>query len=265
MKARQAIKRLESYFRELKTRPGVLARQLLGQELPGDRQLADVLCSERRARTRMDGSIGDSLLDTAWAAWEMMDLGLDALDGGLDRLISWVLGKVEANPAAAPPLPPPAVPLVLPSGLVLQEAGDAAYATRAIALRTLVRARHGERPGVAAVVRELAQGPQPLTLNLSASVLGALALAPPEHRHHLDGLIGRLGAAQGEDGGWAGADPLHMLEALVLAGIRPARALIAKAVPALLPLQRETGAFDDPPHEERALIGLRALLVAAED
>ncbi len=265
---KKAIVKLEAFFLDRETRPGVLARQAVGKEKPGDAKLAELLCQERRARTRMDGSIGDSLFDTAWAAWEMMDLGLDALDGGLDRLISWVLSKIEAGDAVALPSPAPALaplPLTLPSGLVLPAAGDAAYATRAIAVRTLVRARHGERPGVAAAVRGLAQGPQPPTLNLSASVLGALALAPPEHRHHLDGLIGRLGAAQGDDGGWPGADLFQMLEALVLAGIRPARALIAKAVPALVPLQRETGAFDDPPHEERALIGLRALLVAAED
>ncbi len=258
---KKAIAKLEAFLQDRETRQGVLAREAVAKERPGDAKLAELLCQERRARTRMDGSIGDSLFDTAWAAWEMMDLGLDALDGGLDRLISWVLGKVEAGTAPAPP----AVPLTLPSGLVLAAGGDASFATRAVAVRTLVRARHGERPGVAAAVRQLAQGPQPPTLNLSASVLGALALAPPEHRHHLDGLIGRLGAAQGDDGSWAGTDLFHMLEALILAGIRPARALIARAVPALLPLQRETGAFDDPPHEERALIGLRALLVAAED
>jgi hypothetical protein len=260
---KQAIAKVDAFFQDRETRPGVLARQAASRERTGDAKLAELLCQERRARTRMDGSIGNSLFDTAWAAWEMMDLGLDALDGGLDRLISWVLGKVEAGEGGA--IAPPALPLTLPSGLVLPAAGDAAYATRAVAVRTVVRARHGERPGVAAAVRELAQGPQPPTLNLSASVLGALALAPPEHRHHLDGLIGRLGAVQSNDGAWPGADLFHMLEALILAGIRPARVLIAKAVPALLPRQRETGAFDDPPHEERALIGLRALLVAAED
>src|SRR5206468_7080614 len=98
----------------------------------------------------MDGSIGESLLDTAWAAWEMMDLGLDALDGGLDRLISWVLSKIEAgdavalpSPAPAPAPAPPPFPLTLPSGLVLPAAGGAAHATRAIAVRTVVRARPG--------------------------------------------------------------------------------------------------------------------------
>jgi len=255
----KAIAKLEALFHDRDTRPGVLARQMLGKQKPGDATLSELLRNERPARTRMDGSIGDSLLDTAWAAWEMMDLGLDALDGGLDRLVSWVLGRIEAPvPTEAP------APITLPNGLVLPAAGDATYATRALAVRTLVRARHGDRPGVAAVVRELAQGPQPPTLDLSASVLGALALAPPEHRHHLDGLIGRIGTAQDDDGTWPGADLFQMLEALVLAGVRPARALIAKAVPALLDRQRDTGAFDDPPHEERALIGLRALQVAAE-
>ena len=255
----KAIAKLETLFQDRDTRPGVLARQMLGRQKPGDATLFELLRNERPARTRMDGSIGDSLLDTAWAAWEMMDLGLDALDGGLDRLVSWVLGRIEARVPTEG-----SAPLTLPNGLVLEVSGDAAYATRALAVRTLVRARHGDRPGVAAAVRELAQGPQPPTLNLSASVLGALALAPPEHRHHLDGLVNRLSVAQDADGGWVGADLFHMLEALVIAGIRPARAVIAKAVPALLDEQRETGAFDDPPHEERALIGLRALQVAAE-
>jgi hypothetical protein len=40
---------------------------------------------------------------------------------------------------------------------------------------------------------------------------------------------------------------------------------VTRAAPALLGLQRADGAFDDPPHEERALIGLRVLQIAAED
>src|SRR6266699_134044 len=191
----KAIAKLEALFQDRDTRPGVLARQMLGNQKPGDATLFELLRNERPARTRMDGSIGDSLLDTAWAAWEMMDLGLDALDGGLDRLVSWVLGRIEARVPTEG-----SVPVTLPNGLVLEVSGDAAYATRALAVRTLVRARHGDRPGVAAVVREPAQSQQPPTLNLSASVLGALALAPPEHRHHLDGLVNRLSVAQGADG-----------------------------------------------------------------
>ena len=83
-------------------------------------------------------------------------------------------------------------------------------------------------------------------------------LIPPPHRRHLDGLIGRIGRAQRDDGTWADTDLFHMLEALVLAGVRGARALIVKSAPAFASLVREDGSFDDAPHtalhEERALI-----------
>lgn len=256
---KKAIAKLEEFFQGRDTRPAVLAREATGTRKPGDAPLAALLSKDRRARTRMDGSLDGSLFKTAWAAWEMMDLGIDALDASLDRLLAWVLGRVESGDAAPEPLP-----LTLPSGLVVSSPEDAAFATRCLAVRTLVRARHGERPGVARVIEAIARAPQPPTLNLSASVLSALALAPPIHRHHLDGLVNRLGAAQNADGAWTGADLFHMLEALVLAGIRPARAVIAKAAPALLALQTDAGAFDNPPQEERALIGLRALQVAVE-
>lgn len=255
-----AVTKLEVFFQQLDTRPGVLARRALAIEKPGDAMLIGALCGERAARTRMDGSIGTSLFDTAWAAWEMMDLGLDALNARLSRLVSWVLGQFEAGPFA----PPTPVPLGLPNGAVFDSPEGASLAVRCLSARLLVRAHLGDRPAVAEGVGAIATGPQPATLNLSASVLSALALAPPEHRHHLDGLVHRIGAAQDGDGRWPGADLFHMLEALVLAGIRPARAVIAAAAPALLSLQHDSGAFDDPPNEERALIGLRALQVAAE-
>jgi hypothetical protein len=257
---KKAIAKLDEFFQDRPTRQGVLARQIVGKERAGDAKLAQVLCNESGARTRMDGSIGDSLIDTAWAAWQLMDLGIDALNGGLSRLVAWVLTKFEGGQPLSVP-----VPLALPSGVVFETAEHATLAARCFGVRVLVRAHQGERPLVAREIEAIATAPQPATLNLSASVLSALALAPPAHRHHLDGLVNRLGTAQNADGGWTGADLFHMLEALVLAGIRPARAVVAKAAPALLALQRDDGAFDAPPNEERALIGMRALLVAAED
>lgn len=261
MKAiKPALAKLQAFFQERETRPGVLARLEMGTGKPSDAKLAELICNERRTHTRMDGSLGGSLFQTAWAAWEMMDLGIDALHGGLDRLLAWVLVQVEGGVG---PTPEP-LPLAMPSGVAFRAPDDAAFATRCLAVRTLVRARHGERPGVAREIDAIATGRQPPTLDLSASVLSALALAPPAHRHHLGGLVGRVGAAQGADGAWPGTDLFHLLDALLLAGIRPARALIAKAAPALLARQLPGGAFDEPPHEERALIGLRALQVAAE-
>jgi hypothetical protein len=258
---RNAIDKLTRYFGDRQSRPAMLARQLVGRPLPDDDKLADILSSERRAATRADGSIGGSLVTTSWAALEMMDLGSDWLHGGLDRLLAWILTRIEGDLPADPP------PVVLPSGAVFNDAEQATIAARCLGLRALVRARRGDRPGVARLMDDLAlaKGRQPPTLDLSAAVLGALALAPPEHRHHLDGLVARVARAQGPQGDWPDADLLHVLDALLLAGIRSARAVVVKAVPALLARQRADGSVDAPPHEERALIALRALAVATEE
>jgi hypothetical protein len=257
----KAFERLGDHFAEQASRQAFLARQLAGRESPDDAKLAEILGNERRAATRADGSIGGSLAATAWGAWEMMDLGSDWLHGGLDRLVSWVQNQIERDGATDP------APVTLPSGARFVEPEQAAFAVRCLALRTLVRARRGDRPGVAKLMDDVAvaKGRQPQTLDLSASALSGLALAPPVHRHHLDGLVTRIGRAQRDEGDWPDADLFHMLDALILAGIRPARGLVARAAPALLALQRDHGAFDDPPHEERALIGMRALHIALED
>jgi hypothetical protein len=251
-----------AFFEGRQSRQGILARQLGGRAAPDDEQLAQILSNERRAATRADGSIGGSLVATAWAAIEMMDLGSDWLQGSLDRLLGWVVNHLEGN------LPTDPAPLLLPNGVRFNDPEHAQMAARCLGLRALVRARRGDRPGVARVMDDfaLAKGRQPPTLDLSASVLSALALAPPEHRHHLEGLIGRMARAQAADGAWPEADLMHVLDALIVAGIRSARAVVVKATPALLSRQNRDGTFDGGAgNEERALIGLRALEIAMED
>ena len=262
MKAvQEAFERVTRFFGDRHSRPAILARQVARRVGPDDDRLAEILSNERRAATRADGSIGGSLVATSWAALELMDLGSDWLHGGLDRLLSWLLKQIEGD------LPTDPAPVTLPSGVVFVDPEHAAVAARCLGLRALVRARRGDRPGVARLMDALAaaKGRQPPTLDLSAAVLAALALAPPEHRHHLDGLIARIARAQAHDGTWPDADLLHVLDALLVAGIRPARAVVVKAVPALLARQRADGSFDAPAHEERALIAMRALHVAIED
>jgi hypothetical protein len=264
MKVKSAFAHVLAFLADRDTRPGIVARQLVHRERPTDARLSEILAAERRARTKMDGSIDGSLVRTAWAAWEMMDLGADPLHGGLDRLVSWTLQQVEAGTT------PDEAPVIVPSGAVFRGGDAAAFAARSLGLRVVLRARREERPGVARLVDELANGPQPATLDLSACALAALALVPPPYRHHLDGLVGRVGRAQQADGGWTEADLFHMLEALVLAGIRPAREVVARAAPALAARLRDDGSFDEPPHDhpihdERALIGMRALQIALED
>jgi hypothetical protein len=250
---------------ERATRPGVLARQLVGAERASDERLGELLINERRARTRMDGSIDGSLVKTAWAALEIMDLGADALHAGLDRLVSWIQTQVETGQP-----PPDGAPVTLPDGAVVADREGAAFAASCLGLRLLIRARRETRPPIARMIDALADGPQPPTLDLSASALAALALLPPPHRRHLDGLINRLGRAQDAGGGWSDADLFHMLESLVLAGIRSARAVVTRAAPAVVNRLRSDGGFDDMPaddpvREERGLIALRTLHIALED
>lgn len=255
----QAITRLDGFFANRDTRPGLMGRRLLGVARPGDEKLAALLCQERDARTKMDGSIGGAFVNTAWTAWEMMDLGLDALQGGLSKVVSWVVTFLEGKPTAPAP-----VPLALPNGIVLTNETGATFAAECLGLRLLLRAGQDVRPGVLRRLERVLSLQPTLPDELAACALGVVAVSPVPYRDRLPECVARVAAAQRPDGTWGDADLLHMLEALVLAGIRPVRTVIERAVPALLGLQRPDGSFDDPPHEERALIGLRALLVAKE-
>jgi hypothetical protein len=256
----QAIARLQTFFADRATRPGVVARRLLGATRSDDERLTEMLCGERRARTRLDGSIGGSLVDTAWAAWEMMDLGLDAWHGGLTRLVSWVLAFLEGSPSESV-----TAPLVLPNGTVIPGSSDATFAAECLGLRVLLRARQEDRPGVQRRVARVVSLAPTVSDQLAASALAVMAIAPAPYRDALPGLVERFAAAQRTEGSWGEADLFQALEALLLAGIRPARAVIERAIPALLEAQRDDGSFDEAAHEERALIGLRALLVSQED
>jgi hypothetical protein len=256
----EALTKLETLFAARPTRPGVLARRLLGKPLPDDGRLAQLLCNERRAPTRMDGSLGGSLVATAWAAWEMMDLGLDELNAGLSRLLTWIVTHLEG-----PLREPEPLPLVLPNGTALGNAADAAFAAECLGLRVVLRARYDRRPGVIQQLQRVLDGWTARRDELAASALSVIALAPPEFRDGLAAGVERLARSQQPDGAWGEANLFHMLEGLLLAGVRPARAVVARTVPELLRRQRSDGSFDDPPQEERALIGLRALLVSQED
>jgi len=254
-----AIARLETFFAALDTRPGVIARRLLHTSTPQDQRLAEILCNERRNWTRMDGSIGGSLVTTAWAAWEMMDLGLDALQGGLSRVVAWVLTFLEA-----PPRYPAPTPLALPNGTVLTSETGATFAAECFGLRVLLRANQDARPRVVRRFERILSLWPAVRDELAACALGTIALAPAPYLDRLPACVERIGADQREDGTWSDVNLFNMLESLLLAGIRPARAVITRAVPALLARQQPDGSFDVVPHEERALIGLRALLVAHE-
>lgn len=269
----EALERLGHYFADRRTRQGLLARRLLSRLVPEDGALADHLIRERRVATRMDGSLGGNLVRTAWAAWEVIDLGHDHQSAGTVRLVGYLLSRLGQAPVGDPPIivsanAEEAAPLSLPSGCVFDDPRDAAFAAGALALKVVMRAGGEERPAIRSHVLALRDseslwalraGTRPI--DLAASALGALALAPLDLRDRLEAGARIIAEAQVEDGTWPHADFFHVLEAMIATGAPTAHQTVQRAVPALLARQAPDGSFGD--HEERALIALRALLRAA--
>ena len=77
-----ALERARAFFADRSTRPAVLARGMMAKPLSGDVVLCEHLIRERRRKTRMDGSIHGSLIETT------RTLSNFALDGdGFSRRI----------------------------------------------------------------------------------------------------------------------------------------------------------------------------------
>jgi hypothetical protein len=70
-------------------------------------------------------------------------------------------------------------------------------------------------------------------------------------------------ANQGIDGDWPAADLFQVLDALRAADTPEAHVTVRRAATALAARQRADGTFGAGAQQERALIGLRALLWAA--
>jgi hypothetical protein len=68
---------------------------------------------------------------------------------------------------------------------------------------------------------------------------------------------------QGVEGDWASADLFQVLDALLAADTLEAQVTVRRAATALSARQRPDGTFGTMAQQERALIGLRALLWAS--
>jgi hypothetical protein len=68
---------------------------------------------------------------------------------------------------------------------------------------------------------------------------------------------------QGVEGDWPSADLFQVLDSLLAAGTLDAQVTVRRAGTALAGRQRPDGAFGTMAQQERALIGLRALLWAS--
>jgi hypothetical protein len=90
--------------------------------------------------------------------------------------------------------------------------------------------------------------------------LHALATAGDAYRDVVGGLVDLLTTNQGVEGEWPSADLFQVLDALRAVDTPEAQVTVRRATTALVARQRADGAFGAGAQQERALIGLRALL-----
>lgn len=267
---RQAMAGALAFFQDRASPAGVAARRLLGKSAPGDAELADHLIRERRRRSRMDGSIDGSLVATARAAWELLDLGAPVDHASVVRLTGFLLGRQDLPGRwgeedgrgtgffSAGPVDIPVAPLRLATGVVFEDEQDARFVASCIALRSVLRAGQDERDRVQAHVRALLDI-GPLAPPLEFVVLGTVGVASPERRDAVATLTDAAVARQGQDGQWPEVPLFHALETLSTIPTGTARAAIRRALPSLLARQQPSGAFDPDDREDLALIAVRGL------
>lgn len=267
------LERARAFFRDRETVEGVVARRVLNAPGNNDVDLADHLIRERRRRSRMDGSLGGSLLLTAQAAWDLMELGAPPDHAGVVRMTGYLLtqqnlaGRWSEDGVAGDgffsPGPPrePIAPLELPSGTAFRDEDDARFVASGLALRSVLRAGHEER----APVRTHLEGLLSIHAfdpHLAFVVLGALGMAPPRYHERIGALIEETASRQAADGTWPDVTIFHAVDMLFGVPSAGARAAVRAAAPHIASLQRESGAFDAQESEAIALIAVRALDVA---
>jgi hypothetical protein len=288
-----AIERLALFFGTERTRQGLLAREALGRSDAADAALAERLRDELTSGLRPDGTVAGGAVPTIWRVHELLDLGERRDSPAIARLLTWLL-DLQDRPgsfhdgcdrarharrlcqhflagffAPAPPAQRLA-PVTLPTGKVFRVEPAARFAISCLALRAALRAGAGERPSVQRHIQSLARISEQWTewhgyFSPDAVVAGlhALAVAGPEHRDIVDRLVGVVTANQGVEGEWGGADLFQVVDALLAAGTLEAQVTVRRAATALSARQRTDGTFGTTAQQERALIGLRALLWAS--
>jgi hypothetical protein len=286
------IERLALYFGAERTRQGLLARSALGAESPRDPETTRSLRAALEAEIRPDGSVGGGALPTIWRVHELVDLGRGGGDQAIRALMRWLLG-LQGKPGAFgegcdkerhaqracehyvqgffAPAPPTVrlAPVTFPNGKVFRAEPAARYALSCMALRAALRTGSGDRPSVDRHIRSLTALAVGWTswkgfFAPDAIVAGmhALAHAGPSQRPVVTSLVALVARHQDDAGAWPNADLFHTLEALMATGLPEARESVRRAVPALRERQRADGTFGGTAQQERALIGLRALLWA---
>jgi hypothetical protein len=283
-----ALERLALYFGVVRTRQGILARAALGTPGAGDAALAQELAAAVSAELRPDGTIMGGAVPTIWRAHELLDLGRDATDPALVRLLAWLMGR-QGQPGAYGEgcdkarhaqrvcehwvrgffSPAPAevrvAPITLPNGKPFRVESAARFAISCLGLRAALRAGLGDRPGPEQHLESLRLLAEQWTSwngsfvpDVIVAGLHALALGGPRAVASVEQLVGMIAAHQAPDGLWPNADLFATLEALHATGLEAARAAVGRALPPLAERQRADGTFGAMAQQERALIALRA-------
>jgi hypothetical protein len=286
------IERLALYFAAMRTRQGILARAALGAPDGGDASLADARATRLAAELRQDGSVGGATVPTIWRAHELLDLGRGPDHPAVVQVLGWVMerqGKPGAYgegcdkarhaqqlcehwvrgffaPAAAAER---LTPITLPNGKVFRAEPAARFAISCLALRAALRAGLRDRPPIVQHLESLRELAGQWTgwsgffaPDVIVAGLHAMALGGPDYRESVATLVTMVAAHQGPDGLWPNADLFAALDALLSTDLPAAHAAVRRAVPALVERQRIDGTLGTTAQQERALIGLRALLWA---
>jgi hypothetical protein len=289
----RAVDQLADYFRDRKTRPGVLARRILKMPAAEDAVLVEHLVGERRRHSRMDGSTDGSLVLTAWTTWELLQLDTPPDHAVVVRSVGYLIQRQEQpgrywgegcdpgrherkqcqhflggffSAATADQL---IAPLRIPSaGPEIADEPGARFAASCFALRSVLRAGEDRRAGVRRHLVSLAELPGLWsdwgrggfwTGDLALFAIGALAFAPLDLRDRMREALTHVLRHQGVDGDWPGASPFHAVAMLLSAPTAEARDAVTRTAPVLWAALESEGLGEGAEAEERALIALRAL------
>lgn len=287
------LERLALFFATEPTRQGLLARNILGRRGDGDAGLTKRLRQKLAADVRPDGTVGGGAVPTIWRIHELLDLGEPEESPAITGPVNWLL-DLQNRPGSFhdgcdrarhtrqlcqhflagffAPAPPEQrlTPVSLPTGKVFRAEPAARFAISCLALRAVLRAGYGARPSVKQHVQSLARISEQWTEwndyfapDLIVAGLHAMAVAGPERQDIVDRLVGVVTSNQGVGGEWPVADLFHVLDALLAAGTPEAQVTVRRAATALAARQHTDGAFGVMAQQERALIGLRALIWAS--
>lgn len=288
-----AIERLALFFGTEQTRQGLLAREALGCPAATDPALAERLRRDLASDLRPDGTITGGAVPTIWRVHELLDLGERADAPSITRPIAWLL-DLQDRPGSfhdgcdrarhsrqlcqhflagfVAPAPPEQrlAPVTLPTGKVFRVESAARFAISCFALRAMLRSGQGGSSSVRRHLQSIARiSEQWIEWNAYFSPdtivagLHALALAGYEYEDMVHRLVGLVTSNQGVGGEWPAADLFQVVDALLAAGTLEAQVAVRRAATALGERQRTDGTFGTTAQQERALIGLRALLWAS--